>query len=417
MGRLLRHPLVVVAAGAAVVVTVLLLTGASLYHEDGAGARASGAPRGAELLTFSDDLHQSGALGQAPGKAASGAPGGALGGAELRASSTEAAPELRVFFVTIVGTDAAVDLLASQLEHFHGLGIPYERMGVVLHVKPAPGAATTEEATPVAPYLDSARALLARFAGVQSRLWHDKFVDNVKVTQLRLMLEQLGFTRRQLQHGARPAPDEPHDWIVYADSDELHQYIDLASDAPLGTATSSSSSSSSTLPRLLAFLTAHDVGAIEGRFLDRVGEGGALVALDTARPPFVQFPYGCDITGRIARGTPTKLMAWRPVMVKAGDGGFHEHNGGDPTNHLRRILGPSVGGWVHHFKWVHGIVEETRDRLADFSARNFSYVKEVRLLAEYFDRNNGRVDVAPEAEALCEGGAVGTCSRIEAYGA
>ena len=72
-------------------------------------------------------------------------------------------------------------------------------------------------------------------------------------------------------------------------------------------------------------------------------------------------------------------------MVKAGDGGFHEHNGGDPTNHLRRILGPSVGGWVHHFKWVHGIVEETRDRLADFSARNFSYVKEVRLLAEYLD--------------------------------
>jgi hypothetical protein len=340
-----------------------------------------------------------------------------------------ALPELRVFFVTIVGTDQPVDLLDAQLRHYHALGVPFTRMGVVLHVNPPPSppspptapAHDQEDETmpmpPSAPYLEAARAIVSRYPGVLTRVWHERFRDGNKVRELLYILRDLGFSPGHLLHTPVIGPNDPHDWVVYADSDELHQYVDLAPDALATTsmplvAAPHGPGADGPLPRLLTFLAAHNVHAIEGRFLDRVADGGALVALDTTRSPFEQYPYGCGITCCVVRGTPTKLMAWRLAQLRHGDGGFHEHDTGSAVNHLKRILPPTRGGWVHHFKWVAGIVEESRARLADFTARHFSYVTEVRLLVEYFDRHHDRIGLQPDQPPHCfrcsgKGGLVG----------
>ena len=167
-----------------------------------------------------------------------------------------------------------------------------------------------------------------------------------------------------------------------------------------------------TLPTLLAYLSEHNIWGVEGRFLDRVAEGGELRALDLTQSPFVQYPYGCEITHAIVHGTSTKLMAWRPVMIKSGGGGFHEYDRSHPLNHGKRLLAPARGGWVHHFKWVAGIDQEVRRRLADFTARGISYTAEVRNLAYYFERHANRIDVTPEGQPRCSrctgpGGLVG----------
>jgi hypothetical protein len=329
------------------------------------------------------------------------------------APSAPPAAELRIFFVTIVRASQPPVLLERQLRHMRALGVPYTRMGVVVQVDPGAPPVDDRNSSTM-----TVREALYQLDEVQTRQWDGPFIVNGKVRELREMLKQLGFTATQLDARATSEPGEPHDWIVYADPDEFHQYPDVLplpgdgygdGDGDDSDARSRGGDggfpgpdpSTRPLPRLLALLDAHEVGAVEGQVLDRVTAEGVLAVPDPAQSPFEQYPVGCELTKHIVRGIHTRLMAWRPTLIKAGDGSFSLHDRGAHKNHEKRVIGPTRGGWVHRFGWVPALDATTRAQVADAEARGVPVSGEAKRLTAYLDRQLGRIDVEPGQPSRC----------------
>lgn len=157
------------------------------------------------------------------------------------------------------------------------------------------------------------------------------------------------------------------EWFAVADIDELHQYAD------------------GSLHHTVDNAEREGADCIKGRFLDRVAEGGRLIAIIPSRPIWQQFPYGCQITKNV-------MGAWaEKIMLMRGRFDFDEghHRAFDAQNKDARSY--SRMGIIHHFKWQQGVLERLIERNEALSESPWGGETE-RFLA-YF-REHGHINLS-----------------------
>ena len=303
----------------------------------------------------------------------------------LEAAAAERAPKGRVLFVSILGCDDSIDLLEQFLLHYRAQGIREENMYMVLHT-----------AGPTSPFLARAQATLAKYPELRTHRWVGTFHAKRKVDHVRKATETMGM--------------QANDWLVYADSDEFHEYLRIRPDAgadpssPAAAAAAAAAAvvgeAAGALLPLLELMDRHDIRALRGEFVDRVTTTGDMAAVDPARSPFEQYPMCCHFTRNVIRAASNKIVAWRPDQVAISEGGFHGLHNTDPQT-VGQLLLPT-GALVHHFKWTDGLTDEMSRRLASYSKQQFkSGTRESAELLKYLQEHDNRIDISPGSDSDC----------------
>mmetsp|Transcript_26307 Transcript_26307/g.31919 ORF Transcript_26307/g.31919 Transcript_26307/m.31919 type:complete len:385 (-) Transcript_26307:267-1421(-) len=177
----------------------------------------------------------------------------------------------KVWLYTSVAADYDGALMLPHfIRHYMDLGIQPEHFLVVVNHNPEAKNLKTE--TPV----EDVVAVLDSF-GIKYHLWLDQY-SSEKLYKIRLQL--LNIVPLQ-------------DWIVHADSDELHEY------------------GARDLVKYLNDMDKQGVNEIKGEYVDRVSKSGELTAIEASPGIFEQYPMKCQVIKNVAQGRDTKAMAYK----------------------------------------------------------------------------------------------------------
>jgi len=262
--------------------------------------------------------------------------------------------------ISCIGVDSDLPLLPHFLRHYLALGIPRERMHLILN------------AAADSPAMTRAQEMLTGFGIEPAVLWIAPYTSDAMWAE-----------RRKLQ--ARTVA--PGDWLISADVDEFHEYPE-------------------SLERFLGYCERRGVDCVQGVFIDRLAVDGRLRSVTEAEPLWSQFPLEADVICRIGQtgehhdwyGT-VKLMALRGHLLPSR-GGHHPQPHADGISYLfgrplaafPGIAMPafrfSVPLRVHHFHWTGALPDSLRRRLATpgVSAAGREYGAK---LLDHFEQNAG----------------------------
>ncbi|CAL6332099.1 unnamed protein product [Bathycoccus prasinos] len=148
------------------------------------------------------------------------------------------------------------------------------------------------------------------------------------------------------------------DWIIVADSDEFHEYP------------------TRDVNQFLEDLDTKKVNIVNGIFLDRVSEDGLLKEPSNKSDIFEQFILGCKLHKSFRLGTPKKVMAFKGALrINRGHHRialcwfWNRRNYLDltpwnscPPKNLIEMKPYKMRLNVHHFKWMRGQYEATRQK-------------------------------------------------------
>lgn len=268
--------------------------------------------------------------------------------------------------LTCVGVERDLPLLPHFLAYYRDLGVPTSNMHVILNATNAN-----------APGLADAEAVLDAWGAADPVCWIGDYTSTG-------MWER----RQALQRRVAGSTD----WVISADVDEFHRYP-----APLR--------------ETVAFLIQEGVTVLQGPFIDRVSETGALAEVSTERSLFEQFPVEGDVMIPVgkepdaddAHGT-VKMMLFRGDVLpglgghnpKAGSGQI-SYAYGMPLSFFPEIKTPAfrfrLPTSVLHFKWTAQLLGGLRKRLNTPGASRAGSVYGARVL-DYLERNGRRIDLS-----------------------
>ena len=141
-----------------------------------------------------------------------------------------------------------------------------------------------------------------------------------------------------------------HDWIVWADSDELHEF---AAD----------------LDTVIVGLDDRDRPALGGHIVDRLARSATLASAQSSVPPWSQFPIAATVTGDITGAWTSKIVLARAeCRVTVGNHLAFDRNGRD-LRHLPDLFTVPV----HHFKWHAGVIGKLEDRVGEHWRQRFHW--------------------------------------------
>lgn len=116
---------------------------------------------------------------------------------------------------------------------------------------------------------------------------------------------------------------------------------------------------------------------VAGRWLDRVGEHGNLMAISQDQTLEKQFPMGSRIRQHLGLNADVFIAAPTGPLI---------HHPGTGNNGFDKKAWSNVRKYnVHHFKWQVNVVKRMRIRSRRFPA----YRKRIRKMLTYIDRHNG----------------------------
>jgi hypothetical protein len=165
---------------------------------------------------------------------------------------------------------------------------------------------------------------------------------------------------------ARSRAPYPDDWHILADQDEFQVY-------PMP------------LAEIQRFCEHRSYTYVSGCFVDRFAADGRLPAISSGESLWTQFPIAAFFSLPVAGADPIKV-----VMVKGGVDvvkGQHHALNGTPC--------PSSDAFVqvHHFKWVHGVVEDLSRRAVDLQSNGHPHFMESVRIVKHLSKHGGKADL------------------------
>lgn len=156
------------------------------------------------------------------------------------------------------------------------------------------------------------------------------------------------------------------DWIMWADSDEFHDFHpDLAT----------------------ALNVCEEAGSrvVLGEFIDRIAEDGRLIGFRPGQSIWEQFPLGCHFSRDVMKADTQKVVCARADV------------GVMPGNH-RPWPGQCVGVHrvmmsIHHFKWSDEVVERLKHRISPEWQRTHPWWRESERALDHIAAY-GRIDLS-----------------------
>lgn len=217
--------------------------------------------------------------------------------------------------------------------HYRSLGLLPKYFIILVHVRPlgSAGALCSEREDAC-----GVRAMkhLGRF-GVGRVAWYSThFASNAH--HERLMEMQRRYVR-------------PHDWVVFAESDE---FLALPPCLPGLSAKPARCWSSLSIPRFIGYLQSIGARFADGIMVDRLSRDGTPLALAKNRSVHELFPRICDITMRVQRADVRKVVFYRGDLATFDAHTVFTLEGSRPSHF-------PPASTVYHFKWTSGV----RDRL------------------------------------------------------
>ena len=304
----------------------------------------------------------------------------------------------QVFLVSVLSSmcdSFARPLFHAWLEHYtQRLDIPAANVILIVH---APESATEDESCLLQVYEEA-----QSFGVVRINEWtQDTFTSLRKDQQRKAVMRDSGIER--------------WDWVVYADSDELH---DLGWSGPYRT-----------VPALGRKLTEMGMNAMHGIMVDRIAEDGSLPPVrgeEKAGTLADQFPIECRITQRVAKaGCLGKVVMAKAYLALGPGAHWLIARGGCPPGQAsreccfpRRIQWfltrdefsdccPEFARWmprqvkVNHFKWYEGVIPRLERRRNVYrSLKNNVWLESQRLL-DHLGNHSGRFCLDCEEDLAC----------------
>jgi hypothetical protein len=244
---------------------------------------------------------------------------------------------MNIHLVTVIGSN--VSLLPHMLTHYRRIGIESFIINVNLQDENDPAKGEVDK------YISELRL---GDTEIIVNNWVERWSDITNATLYN-----------------RTCASRPNDWYVLADLDEFHAYP-------------------SNLFDIIEDCERCGFDYIEGCFIDRIASDGGLPVLRYDAPIEEQFPLGCVFTYRVLRGDPLKIVAAKGNVRLPQGNHFAMGGVGCP---IEKYYIP-----VHHYKWVHGVLERMKYRANDEVRKNI-YKVECRRCYDYFMKNNGRMDI------------------------
>jgi hypothetical protein len=132
------------------------------------------------------------------------------------------------------------------------------------------------------------------------------------------------------------------------------------------------------LNTLSSFLEKNAYQCSVGSLVDRISYNGTLIKVNPNCTLKSQFPYICNITKHILQKSTRKVVLLKGWVAA--------------ENYPNLLPTVNISGTVaiHHFKWVSGLLERTRDRLTSQNTTN-NVRNNCKRILEYFDANGGQI--------------------------
>lgn len=206
-------------------------------------------------------------------------------------------------------------LVPHFVRHYRALGV--ERFVISAHVDPR----------------WEARTRLDVISGLRGRL-HELAVPEMYVFEATyhsttMRAHQLSLARTLMGR---------HDWLLWADIDELQNYW-----APV--------------PEVVRECVEGGYDAVAGKLVDRVAQGGELVEISPDRPLHEQFPLRANVTEGVLKAGVDKIAVFGPG-VKISPGSHFIENADETTTHPRSID-------IDHYKWDASVKERLGERVTE----------------------------------------------------
>jgi hypothetical protein len=164
--------------------------------------------------------------------------------------------------------------------------------------------------------------------------------------------------------------DNPHDWYVVADADELHVYDRDLTD-------------------VIELCERDGYDTVGGCLLDRVGADGDFPELDDTTI-WQRYPLAGSISAGLLKALPLKVTLARGIVDLLP--GQHGAPDGRQVPHQR------ICAQVHHFKWTASVVSRLVTRIeqldsTELRASHSAILRENRRFLTHLRRHGGRIDI------------------------
>jgi hypothetical protein len=141
-----------------------------------------------------------------------------------------------------------------------------------------------------------------------------------------------------------------HDWIVWSDSDELHEFDDLVTN-------------------IVSKLEHQGQYSIGGHLVDRFSRSNTLAPADKSISPWYQFPLAGPITQKVVSAWTCKIpLAHAHCKIRAGN-----HLAIDPNGTSFNVLADRFVVPVHHFKWHGAVVQKLEERVREYQKKDIAW--------------------------------------------
>lgn len=171
---------------------------------------------------------------------------------------------------------------------------------------------------------------------------------------------------------SRSRAGNPDDWFLLADQDELQVY-------------------GGNLRKILAKCDERGWRYVTGCFIDRISADGSLAGILNDLPLWERFPLGGWISYPLFGATPNKVVAVKGEAAVSG--GQHWPV---PVN-APTCPAELCYAQVHHFKWVEGLLERLRSRVAVRRGNGQPYWQESQRVLDYLGAHGDRFDLSDPA--------------------